>query len=67
MEILAHLIGLVARLWWADTEIRESSLVGESELDRKSRKLVAWTCGGTLALLIGAPLIGGLVWWWMNR
>ena len=41
-RVLAELIELVARIWQADSEIRESSVVGESEMDRRSRRFVSW-------------------------
>ena len=58
--MLVELIELVTRIWQADSEIRESSVVGESEMDGRSRRFVAWVCGTLIALL----LMGGAVWWW---
>ena len=55
------LIELVFRLWRAGTELRDSSRVGESDMDRTSRRIVAWVCGGLIALLA----VGGLLWWWL--
>jgi hypothetical protein len=54
------LIEVVIRIWRADTEMRESSVVGESDMDRTSRKMVAWICGGLISLLV----VGGLIWVW---
>jgi hypothetical protein len=57
------LIELVARIWLADSEIRDRSVLGDSELDRQSRRFVAWLCGGTIALLV----LAGIAWWWFTR
>jgi hypothetical protein len=59
--MLAELIAFVAGLWKADSEMRDSSIVGESELDRHSRRWVSIICGTLLALLV----IGGLAWAWL--
>jgi hypothetical protein len=61
--MLGDLIELVARIWRADSEIRDRSLLGESELDKRSRRSVAWLCGGTIALLV----LTGVAWWWFTR
>lgn len=62
MQVLGELIELVARIWQADSEIRESSVVGESEMDRRSRRFVGWVCGIIIALLV----LVGVVWWWFT-
>ena len=59
--MLGELIELVVRIWHADSEIRDRSLLGESELEKRSRRSVAWLCGGTIALLI----LAGVAWWWL--
>ena len=41
MNFLAAIIELVARVWRADTQMRDHSLFGESEADRESRRSVA--------------------------
>jgi hypothetical protein len=56
--MLGELIELVARIWHADSEIRDRSLLGQSELDRRSRRRVAWICGGAIGLLV----IVGILW-----
>ena len=56
--MLGDLIELVARIWHADPEIRDRSLLGESELDKRSRRSVAWLCGGTIAFLV----LAGIAW-----
>ena len=61
--MLEALIELVARLWHADSELRDRSLFGESEMDRRSRRSVAWLCGGAIALLI----LASLAWWWFTQ
>jgi len=45
------LIELIARIWEADSELRDRSRFGESELDKRSRRTVAWICGGAIAIL----------------
>jgi hypothetical protein len=62
-ELLSELIEFVARLWHADTEIRDRSRLGESEQEASSRRFVAWLCGGIVGLL----LLGGVAWWWFTR
>ena len=61
--MLGDIIELVARIWRADSEIRDRSLLGESELDKRSRRFVAWLCGGTIVLLI----VAGIAWWWFTK
>jgi len=63
MNFLGDIIELVACIWDADTKIRDRSVFGESEMERSSRRSVAWLCGGTIALLA----LGGAVWWWLTR
>jgi hypothetical protein len=59
--MLGDLIELVCRIWKADSEIRDRSLLGESEFDRQSRRSVARLCGGIILLLV----IVGVLWWWL--
>jgi len=63
LVVLGELIELVVRIWHADSEIRDRSLLGESELEKRSRRSVAWLCGGTITLLI----LAGVAWWWFAR
>ena len=51
MLMIDALIELIASIWRADTELRDSSRLGESRLDRDSRRFVAWLCGGAITLL----------------
>jgi hypothetical protein len=60
-DLIAHLIELIAHIWSADTQMRES-LLGESEGDKQSRRFVALICGGTILLLVCA-VVG---WWWFR-
>jgi len=60
--MLGDLIELVARIWHADSEVRDRSLLGESEFDKRSRRSVAWLCGGTIALMV----LAGIAWWWFS-
>ena len=61
--MLVELIELVARIWRADSEMRDRSLFGESEMEKRSRRSVAWLCGGTIALLV----LAGIAWWWFAK
>jgi hypothetical protein len=61
--MLDYLIEIVARIWHADSEIRDRSLLGESELDKRTRRSVAWLCSGTIALLV----LAGIAWWWFTK
>ncbi len=40
--MLGEIIELIARIWEADSEIRGSGHLGESDFDRDSRRWVAW-------------------------
>ena len=51
MLMIDALNELIASIWRADTELRDSSRLGESRLDRDSRRFVAWLCGGAITLL----------------
>lgn len=62
-DLIGHLIELIAQIWQADSEVRDRSILGESDLERKSRRSVAWLCGGTIALL----LLAVFLWWWLTR
>ena len=57
--MIGDLIDLIASVWRADSELRGSCL-GESRLDRESRRLVAWLCGGAIVLLLA---LAALAWW----
>lgn len=59
--MLGELIELVRRIWHADSEMRDRSLMGESELDRQSRRAVAWICGGLIALLFLVVILWALL------
>lgn len=61
--MLGELIELVLAIWKADSTIRENSLVGESEMDRKSRRWVAILCGGLIALLAVVSFVLVLLLW----
>jgi hypothetical protein len=59
--MFGHLIELIARIWKADSEIRDRSLLGESALDKQSHRSVTWICGGAIALAI----IAAILWAWL--
>ena len=61
-DLIGYLIELVARIWDADTEIRDRSILGESELERRSRRFIAWLCGGIILVL----MVAGFSWWWIT-
>ena len=63
--MLDGLIELIALIWGADSDMRDSSVVGESEMDRQSRRMVARICGGAIAVLVLLGTLGGL--WWFLR
>jgi hypothetical protein len=63
MDLLAELIECVARVWHADSKIRDDSLFGESESDKRSRRFVGVLCGSVILLLVA----GGFMWWWVTR
>jgi len=62
-DLIVDLIGFVVRIWYADTEIRNGSVLGESEFERRARRFVAWLCGG----IIFALILAGFGWWWFTR
>jgi len=63
MALIESLIEIVAGIWQADTEIRDRSHFGESELERRARWFVAWLCGGFIVLIA----VAGFFWWWFAR
>jgi hypothetical protein len=56
--MLGQLIELIARIWEADSQIRDRSRLGESPMEKQSRRTTAWICGGAIILLI----IAGILW-----
>jgi len=63
MHVFHHLIELVARIWMADSQLRDQSMLGEGEFDKQSRRFVAKLCGGIILLLI----VAGTALWWFTR
>ena len=57
-HLVSVLIDFVVDLWRGDREIRDGSLLGESEMERSARRGEAWFCGGLLLLFVV-----GCVWW----
>jgi hypothetical protein len=57
-DSIAEIIRLI---WQADTDRRDGSVTGESEMDRSSRRMVAWICGALIALLS----VASALWWWL--
>jgi len=60
--LIEALVELIAAIWGADSEIRESSILGESEMDRQSRRLMGWLCGGAITLVV----LAGVLWLWLT-
>ncbi|HEY2574565.1 MAG TPA: hypothetical protein VGH65_10855 [Verrucomicrobiaceae bacterium] len=60
--MIDSLIDLISAIWRADTDLREGSLLGQSELDKESGRFVAWLSGGLITLLT----IAGILWWWIS-
>lgn len=58
---LGSLIRLVRVIQEMDAKMRESSLVGESEMDRESRRLMTWICRGAIAILVLITVVPGLI------
>ena len=50
--MIEPLIELIAMIWRADKDLRESSLVGQSELDRKAGRFVGCLCVSAIALIL---------------
>ena len=63
MDFLGDIVALIAQIWQADSEIRNRSLLGESEFDRQCKRSVARLCGGAIVLLV----LSGIAWWWFTR
>ena len=55
------LIRLVRVIQDMDTKVRESSLVGESEMDRESRRLMKWICRGAITVLVLIVVVPGII------
>ena len=56
-QIFKMLIELIARIWCADSELRNRSIFGESKMELDTRKLWTWIFTSGLALLVVARLI----------
>ena len=61
-DLLSGLIEFVSALWKADSDLRDSSLVGESQMDRRSRRWVSVVCGTLISLLV----VAGIAWVWVT-
>ena len=59
-SLIEMLVDFVASVWQADSDVRDNSVLGESAMERKDRRVVGWICGSVIVLLI----VGGLIWWW---
>ncbi len=51
-RIIIRLIELVAVIWWADTALRDQSVLGESGWEKRNRNILAWICGSIIVLLV---------------
>jgi len=63
MDFIHDLIAFVARIWIADSQLRDQSMLGSGEFDKQGRRFVAKLCGGIILLL----LIISLALWWFCR
>jgi hypothetical protein len=60
--MLDLIIEFIQKIWDADSTLRDRSRFGESDWDRRSRRQVAWLCGGSIALIV----VGYFIWvWWL--
>jgi hypothetical protein len=41
-DLIGNLMQFFVELWGADSQIRDQSILGESELERSSRRFVDW-------------------------
>jgi hypothetical protein len=63
-DFIGDLIELVVRVWYADSQIRDSSpMTAGSEFDKQSRRFVARLCGGIILVLA----LAAFAWWWFTR
>ena len=63
-DLIQVLIEFVAGVWRKDSDLRDNSVLGESEIEKQDRKGVAWVCGGTIVLL---AVVGFGCWWWLQN
>ncbi len=54
----------VIGIWRKDSDLRDSSVFGESEIEKKERKAVGWVCFGIFVLLVA---VGIGCWWWIQN
>jgi len=59
--MLFDFIEWIARIWTTDTEIRDQNALGESDFDRKGRRIVALICGGSIIIVILAAVLWALL------
>lgn len=57
------LLLLLSMSWWTCVKLNLWLKCFGSGLERRSRRSVAWLCGGTILLL----LLAGFLWWWSSR
>jgi hypothetical protein len=60
VDFLFELIGFVLTVWSADSEIRNRTMLGESEAEKASRRFVAVSC----SIAIGVLAVFALIAWW---
>jgi len=58
--MIDELIQFVARMWRINTEVRDQSLIGESDSGPYSKQTTAWICRVILALLF-------VCWFWNKK
>ena len=59
--MLGELLEIVARIWEADSGVRESGHLGESDRDRRSRRLATCVLGGLFMILVA-----GILWFCLS-
>lgn len=62
MPLLEILLELVRLPYEAGKQVDESSLVGQSELDRKSRRFWKWFAWILTAVILGVPVALWVLW-----
>jgi hypothetical protein len=60
MHLFHDLIEFVVRIWIADSQLRDQSMLGSGEFDKRGRRFVAKLCGGIILLLL---VVSGALWW----
>ena len=49
-DFIGYLVELLARIWYADSQMRDRSLLGESERDKETRRFIGWFFGSAIVI-----------------